>query len=1119
MQRITKLLLFLLLLPTAALAMSRAQGDCMQGGYVVTINGLPSAQRVMQSFVNLTGNTPTSGCTVSVYVTGTGTLANIFADNLGTSLANPFTADATGHWFFYAANGAYDVTMSSAGIAAPFTLGAITLFDINNYVPPMTPPGGADTDVQYNCAGAFCGSSALTWNYSNGTMRLISSAVFGGPLVLDVSSSGNQTVLGFSRLGTSYWGMGLSVAPSSTDFFLQDSSTNALVMDATQGGSLTFTPYSGTVFFVGKSSVPSIITTNGSLVQSSGGFLANAGGIANAFNSATDGATLRGYSLNQNQAGTAGGYLQISPVTYNPYNGPVCHDTDGNVVTQPLPLPGTSFGATDTILWVGTSPLIPTSGSCGAPLPIQGTYGLNTNSYILAMGGLATSSISYNAINTLYAGGGVPSGGLTVNSITMGTLYPAGTVTTSGTLATAQYLGGYIQMGHSAGVPAAGTIATTVNPLTQYDGVIQGTMYWDDISRCANVFNGTAWGCLGSGGGGGTPGGLTSDIQFNNAGSFGGSGNFIWNNAAQLVTINGLNVGLAGLIINNGFIQTASGFLSLYNSFQTVNIPNGGGYFLSMEALNYTQTGAQPAGGGGAPASGYTTGQGGFGAGAIFFNTTAGCESLFNGTSWNCFSTGGATTPGGALTELQFYGPGNTFAGSANMTWNNSTQTLLLIGTGLSSPAIGVNSGFIQSAGGFVALGSSFQEIQAPGGGVFALSMAATNYVQTGNYAGAAPPITGVDTLHAGTLSYSLSNSCEAVFSGSTWGCIGGGGGGGAAGPLSAVQFNNPLGTFAGSGNMEWNNATQTLLIVAANSASPGIGVSNGFIQAANGFVALGTNAFEIQAPNGGLEGLSLVVTNYVQTGNGAATPPLTGLDTFKPGAIYYNTSSACEELYNGSTWNCFATAGGVTALNTFSGSVNIIGTTNQIIIGNTANTITLALPAITSTTSFASLANGVTLAFNTTNGNFGVEGNGTVQLNGAPGTGLNITASTNATSIQTVGGADLCYSAACTGGVALQVDNANVLTLSAGLVNMSLSGFATFSNVATFSNGLGTTAGTNSVLYIGTAGNFYDRPTGGASTAVSCTGIADGWMAITSDDYVAVCLGGARFRAALTAY
>lgn len=127
MNRITTLLF---LMASCAFANARVQGDCMQGGHRVTVTGgLNSQSFAMQSFVNTTGGTPTSGCTVSVYITGSGGMLATLTANTQNTTANPFVADATGHWYFEAVNGTYDITLSGAGISSPFTIGAVSNFD------------------------------------------------------------------------------------------------------------------------------------------------------------------------------------------------------------------------------------------------------------------------------------------------------------------------------------------------------------------------------------------------------------------------------------------------------------------------------------------------------------------------------------------------------------------------------------------------------------------------------------------------------------------------------------------------------------------------------------------------------------------------------------------------------------------------------------------------------------------------------------------------------------------------------------------------------------------------------------------------------------------------------
>ncbi len=118
-----KIILMGLIMAPLLGAMERYNGWCEQGGQKVRVTGNASTTLVMASF---------PVCLVTVYQTGTFTPATIYADNAGTVLANPFTADSFGHYFFYAVNGRYDVTVSggnpSPGVSA-WTQGDILLQD------------------------------------------------------------------------------------------------------------------------------------------------------------------------------------------------------------------------------------------------------------------------------------------------------------------------------------------------------------------------------------------------------------------------------------------------------------------------------------------------------------------------------------------------------------------------------------------------------------------------------------------------------------------------------------------------------------------------------------------------------------------------------------------------------------------------------------------------------------------------------------------------------------------------------------------------------------------------------------------------------------------------------
>lgn len=94
---------FLLAAPLAY-SRGRLQGYAERGGQLVTVNAIPSALRYQQSCPN---------DTITVYVSGTLTLATLYSDSSGTAKSNPFSADSGAFWFFYADDGDYDVRLTS----------------------------------------------------------------------------------------------------------------------------------------------------------------------------------------------------------------------------------------------------------------------------------------------------------------------------------------------------------------------------------------------------------------------------------------------------------------------------------------------------------------------------------------------------------------------------------------------------------------------------------------------------------------------------------------------------------------------------------------------------------------------------------------------------------------------------------------------------------------------------------------------------------------------------------------------------------------------------------------------------------------------------------------------
>lgn len=105
MKRILALIAAVFLSVGSAHAQLQAiNGACTYGGQNVITSGLMSTTLVAASYPL---------CTVSVYFTGTTTLATIYTNGSSAPLSNPFTGTSSGSWLFYATPGVgYDIVMS-----------------------------------------------------------------------------------------------------------------------------------------------------------------------------------------------------------------------------------------------------------------------------------------------------------------------------------------------------------------------------------------------------------------------------------------------------------------------------------------------------------------------------------------------------------------------------------------------------------------------------------------------------------------------------------------------------------------------------------------------------------------------------------------------------------------------------------------------------------------------------------------------------------------------------------------------------------------------------------------------------------------------------------------------
>lgn len=690
-------------------------------------------------------------------------------------------------------------------------------------------------------------------------------------------------------------------------------------------------------------------------ILSATGFLST-GGQYNDFSSETGGIAVRAYNVRQTADGRSGGYIKLSPLTYNPGDGPPVFDQYGNPVRDPVYLPGDSLGSHDAVLFVAeATDLIPNPDLI---------FGIFTNQYMFSRVGFATDYASEASFQSLNGG---------MQALSFAAV-------------------NYVNSGQHAGTPP---------PLTNLDQFHPGAIFYDTLAGCEKVYNGTTWNCLGSGGGGGgTPGGADTNVQFNNAGAFGGNGNFTWNNATQLLSVVALDAAHAGIAVTNGFIQAQTGFVSLGTTYNAINNVLGGVAARSFTGTSYVQVGSN-ANVPGNPGNPLSTGDS-LHAGTLFWDLSNGCLSVYNGSGWSCVGGGGGTSPGGPNTSVQYNGLG-TFTGNSRFTWDPG-QFLNVVAASSSSAGINVQTGFIQSATGFVAVPASaitYNAVSALGGGMAANSFTASKYLQAGTSNGI-PSVTGGDSFHAGAMYWDTSLNQLRLYNGTAWGPIGGGSGT-PGGSNTQVQYNSS-GSFAGSSDFTWTQSSKLLNVVALNSSSAGINVQTGFIQSDVGFVTIGTTFNAVNAASGGMTAKSFTAQNYTQAGFGPSDPgtglnPLTPGDSLNPGTIYWNTGSGAMRVYNGTSWQGFGATspgggngaiqfnssgsfgGNATGLNWDNGSSFLTITGNMSAGDGTFGTLTTS--NITGTAVIQSGSTGTNISFQNSNFNFQVNGNGDVSAAG----------------------------------------------------------------------------------------------------------------------------------------
>ena len=371
------------------------------------------------------------------------------------------------------------------------------------------------------------------------------------------------------------------------------------------------------------------------------------------------------------------------------------------------------------------------------------------------------------------------------------------------------------------------------------------------------------WSAAGGGGGNGSPGGSNTQIQYNDAGVFGGDSGFTYNNITNTLTVATANIAN----IN------ATGLVSL-GSVSNLSITGGSAnYVLKTDGAGNLSWAAQT-GGNGTPGGTNTQVQfnsnGAFGGSANFtFNTTNNTLNLTNAnisnvlrvlgnvqvsdninasnivlttniTTSNGFVNGNLTiNPSG---NLRTYGNVNT-AGSSNI--NLGTLSNIHIDGGSANYVLKTdgagNLSWAAQTGGNGTPGGTNTQVQFNNAGNFGgvstfLFDGSTNILSV-------PSITSNANVNfSSTSNVSLGSISNVHITGGLNGYVlqtdgsghlswvaqsGGGGNGSPGGSNTQLQFNNS-GAFAGSPYLTFNNATNTMTVAGnliANTFQMGAGI------------------------------------------------------------------------------------------------------------------------------------------------------------------------------------------------------------------------------------------------------------------------------------------------------
>jgi len=491
-------------------------------------------------------------------------------------------------------------------------------------------PGGSNTQVQYNNAGNFGGDAGFTYDSINNILSVSGNIVSnnfigtGNITIARITASGNITANYLIGNGSQLTGISATTAnfanyagnvtvssqPNITSVGTLTSLSvagNVTAGNANLGNSAVANFFTGR--FYGNANTAGTVTTNAQPNITSVGTLANLSVTGNI----TAGNTNLGNSATANFYFGNGAFLTgVGNANYSPLANFANYAGNVTVSSQP------------NITSVGTLLNVDTSGNVTATANIIGAN-VTANQFFNALNANITGSTNLSGIVTVTNTGTITSLG-NVN-------FTAAPNVTLGTVANLHISGG-----------VAGYFLRT-------DGA--GNLSWS----------------AGGGGGNGTPGGNTTEIQFNDNGVFGASANLTFNPFSYVLavpTINTTTVSISNVLTVNTtanlYTTNITGVLTASSNINATMSPN---INLGSVSNLHIQGGT----------NGYVL-------------ATDGAGNL----SWTAGGGGGGNgTPGGSNTQVQYNDQG-VFNGSSFFTFNENTNNVQVAGN-LIANALTLGSG------------------------------------------------------------------------------------------------------------------------------------------------------------------------------------------------------------------------------------------------------------------------------------------------------------------------------------------------------------------------------------------------------------------------------------------